>query len=668
MKKSKLFTTLSLACLLSMGLASCAPSDPVGPTVITGEKGDTGDTGPKGDTGEKGDTGPVGETGLPGSNGQDGEKGDTGEKGDKGETGPSGEDGKDGITSWSNTVLPTNNGYITVSGGSFAVGEEFVVSFYPNEGYALSKVLVNNQELEDTKSLSYNSEGKFYTLTLTMQEGGYVLGANFTTTTTSDMFANGELYTGRVVDAFGNVLVEGTKVENVKFTSGTGSEEDPLVISSIEEFDSIGQSFVSSDAEATTSLIATQGYHFSLNADINLADSKLQKKNSSNTYAGVSTFIGSINGNGHAITVPEATDTYWGFFYTYAGTLENVTLLANNWSKSSIFAYLIKGEFKDINLGDPTKDQTLSKVENNESILCVNVDIGQTTVLTNVNNYINYEFLGKCNSPFIGGYALGGDKVGGARVKFVNCNNYGDLNGVVVGVFVGNSTQSDENTYTFENCVNYGTVTATTSVGLYVGVASGQAAADEYNGKLTGVVNGTSDVYGTGSLNLVKQIENGSISFTKNADDDSLVFNDSNFATNFEGAKKVSFSFFTYLSYKENLEDTKANATMPVYFNYTYDAAESIKLDVKAYELSVNVKLDETLEPNETKLEVIEEEGVKKLQIVVGENIYVSPNFPYDQIQTTPFATNGLSVKITGLDENNKPVAVANLGALKVSE
>ena len=310
----------------------------------------------------------------------------------------------------------------------------------------------------------------------------------------------------------------------------------------------------------------------------------------------------------------------------------------------------------------------MSNVENNESIFCVNVEVGQTTVLTNVNNYINYEFLGTCNNPFIGGYALSGDKVGGARVKFVNCNNYGDLNGVTVGVFVGNFTQSNENTYTFENCVNYGTVTATTSVGLYVGVASGQAAADEYNGKLTGVVNGTSDVYGTGSLNLVKQIENGSISFTKNADDDSLVFNDSNFATNFEGAKKVSFSFFTYLSYKENLEDAKANATMPVYFNYTYDAADSIKLDVKAYELSVSVKLDETLEPNETKLEVIEEGGVKKLQIVVGENIYVSPNFPYDQIQTTPFATNGLSVKVTGLDENNKPVAVANLGALKVSE
>ena len=154
-----------------------------------------------------------------------------------------------------------------------------------------------------------------------MQEGGYVLGANFATPTTSDMFANGELYTGRVVDAFGNVLVEGTKVENVKFTSGTGSEEDPLVISSIEEFDSIGQSFVSSDAEATTNLIATQGYHFSLSADINLADSKLQKKFSSSTYAGVSTFIGSINGNGHAIIVPEATDTYWGYFYTYVGTL-----------------------------------------------------------------------------------------------------------------------------------------------------------------------------------------------------------------------------------------------------------------------------------------------------------------------------------------------------------
>ena len=59
---------------------------------------------------------------------------------------------------------------------------------------------------------------------------------------------------------------------------------------------------------------------------------------------------------------------------------------------------------------------------------------------------------------------------------------------------------------------------------------------------------------------------------------------------------------------------------------------------------------------------------MKLLNQIVGENIYVSPNFPYDQIQTTPFATNGLSVKITGLDENNKPVAVANLGALKVSE
>ena len=138
---------LALVGLISASaLVSCSTAEPVvGPQGEKGDKGDTGVQGPKGD------------------------------KGDTGEQGPQGEKGDTGATAWSNTILPIDGGYIIPNKGSSLVGEEVVFKFIDTDNTDFNAVdnivwQVNGQDSEEGSD----------TLTLTMQEGGFVIGARFT--------------------------------------------------------------------------------------------------------------------------------------------------------------------------------------------------------------------------------------------------------------------------------------------------------------------------------------------------------------------------------------------------------------------------------------------------------------------------------------------------------
>ena len=104
-------------------------------------------------------------------------------KGDKGNTGASGSAGLPGATAWSNTILPSDDGYVTVDKGS-AIKDEYVTfTFVPNESKILTDLEINGDVSfndEDGTTTLYreavDTEGK---LKLKMVAGGFVVKASF---------------------------------------------------------------------------------------------------------------------------------------------------------------------------------------------------------------------------------------------------------------------------------------------------------------------------------------------------------------------------------------------------------------------------------------------------------------------------------------------------------
>ena len=216
--KLRLLSLLVLSAISLSSLISCSS--------IKGDKGDTGPTGPTGETGPKGDKGDKGEDGEDGidgslwltgtskpldSLGKEGDmylnttngdvyqkestgwslkmniKGEDGEDGKDGLNGLSGSQGKPGETAWSNTVLPSNDGTIIPSLGSQKVGEDITFTFKSDSLDEANgeKVLwtIINKEGNTT-----NLEGQ--TITLKMEEGGFVVSAQKVSNTTT--IANSE--------------------------------------------------------------------------------------------------------------------------------------------------------------------------------------------------------------------------------------------------------------------------------------------------------------------------------------------------------------------------------------------------------------------------------------------------------------------------------------------
>ena len=178
MRKNKSLLVLTLSAASLFALASCQGAQ--GPQ---GEKGDKGETGQKGEKGDKGETGAQGEKGEKGDTGEKGEKGD---KGDKGDTGATGATGAKGDTAWSNTILPSNGGYITVDKGSAVAkdGETFTFEFHPTEkGHVVTELTLNGKVKATDSDKTYadivNDTNSGMKLTVPVIEGGYVVYAKF---------------------------------------------------------------------------------------------------------------------------------------------------------------------------------------------------------------------------------------------------------------------------------------------------------------------------------------------------------------------------------------------------------------------------------------------------------------------------------------------------------
>ena len=263
MRKMKL-TVLSLLALGAMSLASC--------TGAQGEKGDKGDQGEQGIQGEPGKPGEPGEDGSLWYSGEGVPSSDLGKEGDmyldtstsdvyqkgsdgwtkitniKGDDGEDGEDGKNGSdgangkTAWSNTILPSEGGYVIPSVGSAIEGTEVTFTITPNEGYYLTDFSLNGSSISsDDTSLVYDSTLKEYSYTTTMVEKGFVVLASFSNQAKTN-YIDGVAYENSKVDSYGNVFEQGTKIQGLEFESGSGTESDPLVVANSDQLNAIANS------------------------------------------------------------------------------------------------------------------------------------------------------------------------------------------------------------------------------------------------------------------------------------------------------------------------------------------------------------------------------------------------------------------------------------------
>ncbi len=241
MKKKFLSVLMLTAGLFSLASCQGAQGDqgPEGPAGVAGKDGLNGADG------KDGKDGVDGKDGIDGKDGQDGKDGTSfltgkgtpasslGNDGDsyldlysydlytkakgvwtkqgniKGQSGTSGSTGSEGKTAWSNTILSSTGGYITASVGSAIVGEEVKFTFVPTSNNYLLDCTIDGWKTKKVVNATGN-----YEWTVKMQEGGYVVGANFGTEAQKVTIGNGDN-----TNISGNIpLGTGTK-SNVEITS-----------------------------------------------------------------------------------------------------------------------------------------------------------------------------------------------------------------------------------------------------------------------------------------------------------------------------------------------------------------------------------------------------------------------------------------------------------------
>ncbi len=111
--------------------------------------------------GSQGPQGPVGPTGPEGPGGP------------QGPAGPQGDPGEDGKTAWSNTIIPSEHGYITVNVGSAFEGEDVTFTAHPEDKAELMALYLNDVDrIEDV-------DKETLSITVPMVKNGYVVRGVF---------------------------------------------------------------------------------------------------------------------------------------------------------------------------------------------------------------------------------------------------------------------------------------------------------------------------------------------------------------------------------------------------------------------------------------------------------------------------------------------------------
>lgn len=300
------------------------------------------------------------------------------------------------------------------------------------------------------------------------------------------------------------------------FNGGFGTEESPYEIATAEQLlnmDKLSSQMAgtveytyyndknsSQDGAKSTSYIFTPGksYNFKLVKDIDLRTVEIDGPTALCTY-----FYGTFDGAGKKIISPD--DTY-AFLFGYVpgtSTIKNINLYQCGGTTSeteSSFLQLIymggAGDYdeavvkdsnnnaligtkkeasgcsntlassgyaaditiSDINVYNYTDDVTYTTYWQNSGSFC-QFAWGNSFTMQNIDNYASFRVkAGTWSGVFLNGYTTTTLNA----LTFTNCNNYGDVSGQNVALFVGNSNTAIANDkITITNCHNFGKLVGT---------------------------------------------------------------------------------------------------------------------------------------------------------------------------------------------------------------
>ena len=164
---------------------------------------------------------------------------------------------------------------------------EITFTFVPqDETYYLDYAKLNGEEVLTT----YDAIEHEYSYTTEMVEGGFVVQAAFSVqdvASSKGYFEDGKFYKNGAKDNAGNIVIKGTLSDEVEFAGGSGSENDPLIVSTPTQFRYINDLYTIGEQTFTD-------LHFSQNANLEL---ELNQR--------ISYFAGYYNGNNYSISIKD---------------------------------------------------------------------------------------------------------------------------------------------------------------------------------------------------------------------------------------------------------------------------------------------------------------------------------------------------------------------------
>lgn len=247
------------------------------------------------------------------------------------------------------------------------------------------------------------------------------------------------------------------------FAGGSGTEEDPYLISNAEELMNIGTIDGTAGAEAT---------YYKLTADIDFGDID-DDAVISRSYV-VKDFKGTLDGDGHSLLASSAYDIVFAYS-THGAVFKNFNIVQNlHYINMNWYAY---GDitFDTVNVSNQ-EGTTFVTNSQNESSYCSNILVKNAAVkFIDCISSADYEMTEWCG-VFVGGYGMTDTKY-----SFENCINRGNITGTKVALFIGNSNQatSTENIEVI-NCANDGHLYGTDSANLFGHNSTGYKEANEY--------------------------------------------------------------------------------------------------------------------------------------------------------------------------------------------
>lgn len=241
--------------------------------------------------------------------------------------------------------------------------------------------------------------------------------------------------------------LEGGKYQVIAlFAGGSGTEADPFLITSVEQWNAVNTASQQNFAKHGNKYTAEPSIFFALNTDLEITSGA---QGQYGYYAIENLRSAQIDGRGHTVTlgtkVSPVNNMYYselkditfvlngmpvvGYFCNYKNSFNSVTVEGSVMSDGNMGAYVIYAGLADISFENCVANVTMK-------------GNGDAT---------NY------NALFVGYVFSGGD----AKLSFKNCENKGTILCGKATMFVANAAQVNTVHVTVENVTNSGTVQAT---------------------------------------------------------------------------------------------------------------------------------------------------------------------------------------------------------------